>query len=853
MDSTTFANPLGMEFVGLALATWLFGVNTVQAFEYFMTYNDRLLLKLTVVAALILDLASTILTCWGLYLQVVVNFGRPPVLNLPLVILSAFIVQCVYRASERNKTLTLSILMGNSFYSFVVALTQLIITATLVLYFWRGRSHIGSVRSCQREEKSKVCRRTIASDNYSVLQILLAIFLFSMPNSFIWVILQSNLNKTYTLTFLAILNRRECLRRTAVSNMDEVILRVPMSAAINGHPSGDAAPNIELNYLSTFESDYILAISFELDLRMHRPVKRSRLKPYKRPSSSLYGAHHVPSTPELIDVTFVLYIFLWQLEKSSSAFAPISRPLAVQLSVSGRPQAVRLSMKTSSPVIVPRVSSAVRLNTLFPSSHVVESLDKSDHSQGITWPPIVTHIPEDTNEVGEGSSINMVSTSQFEDDDSIFKLPCRKFLLPVRIGEQESKARQHLLQLATLARELNRTLVLPNVGRSRLGVSAKWPFETYYDAQTFAASRGFAATMQLADFRSWTHGRQVELTSHFVSMKIKGKGDHAEAGREDFTLGETEIDPKLSLCLEAKLPDLRLSSPTGLLVSFKPGRLKNMHTPSQLVQLFSGPVYRKSSAESHLANPSDGLLPDVATVTDFANVDVIVVDYDLRYPIFNEPSVGLSYALPLYDLADKLAETARPFLAVHWRMEGVPVQNLAWCAVSLINVLRGLLEEGQGENIRSVWFATDYPLLLDESTSNGINGRGPPRYGGRKSSTFKTLTSEHDDAVELVKDAFRPGRELDAYRLTDLSEQLLSYSYTEGKFDIEDELLEDSGIHGILDKLVTVQSQIFVSGSEDCSKTSSFSKQIIDGRQEAYTTDTQKVDIRNVVEYFGEW
>lgn len=58
---------------------------------------------------------------------------------------------------------------------------------------------------------------------------------------------------------------------------------------------------------------------------------------------------------------------------------------------------------------------------------------------------------------------------------------CR-FLVAARIGEQESKAMQHLYQLGLLARSLNRTLVLPNVDRARFGSCQAHPFEFYYQA-----------------------------------------------------------------------------------------------------------------------------------------------------------------------------------------------------------------------------------------------------------------------------------------------------------------------------------------------------------------------------------
>lgn len=75
----------------------------------------------------------------------------------------------------------------------------------------------------------------------------------------------------------------------------------------------------------------------------------------------------------------------------------------------------------------------------------------------------------------------------------------------------------------------------------------------------------------------------------------------------------------------------------------------------------------------------------------------------------------------------------------------------------------------------------------------------------------------------------------------------------EGNIQFEEEVLEDSGVSGILDKLVSMQSQVFISGSRACSKTSSSSKQIVNFRESVMRDNEIGLDIRNVVELFGEW
>ncbi|KAF8434179.1 hypothetical protein L210DRAFT_3348147, partial [Boletus edulis BED1] len=159
---------------------------------------------------------------------------------------------------------------------------------------------------------------------------------------------------------------------------------------------------------------------------------------------------------------------------------------------------------------------------------------------------------------------------------------------------------------------------------------------------------------------------------------------------------------------------------------------------------------------------------------------------------------------------------------VHWRMENVPVQNLAWCAASLVSTLHALLHDDvTGKDVRHVWLATDHTRPLsafmddhDVGMAKDVRDDGPMR----KSSTFKTVSLEHDDAIGILAEAFQSGGELEAWKLTDLAGQIRHYPYVEGRFDVNETLLGDSGVFGILDKLVVVQARVFVSGSTDCSK-----------------------------------
>ncbi|KAH7882815.1 hypothetical protein F5I97DRAFT_1899787 [Phlebopus sp. FC_14] len=268
MDSTVLANTLGMEFVGFTLATWLFGVNTLQAYIYFQQYNDTLPLKLTAILAIILDVANTAFGAWGIYLQIIPDFGKTPNTNIPLTlqstigIMSIFVVQCflvqsIWRVSRRNKWLTvfivtlsmlgfaiglvvsaqliisleISILETTSSLVTItlgVALTTLsdvVITASLVGYLFHEKGSVTSASHLLERLISFAVQRGVL---ITLAQSLVVILTYAEPKTFAWALFQYSLGKIYTYTFFAILNRRDDLRRSTTVIESRITPQFPM-------------------------------------------------------------------------------------------------------------------------------------------------------------------------------------------------------------------------------------------------------------------------------------------------------------------------------------------------------------------------------------------------------------------------------------------------------------------------------------------------------------------------------------------------------------------------------------------------------------------------------------------------
>jgi hypothetical protein len=314
---------------------------------------------------------------------------------------------------------------------------------------------------------------------------------------------------------------------------------------------------------------------------------------------------------------------------------------------------------------------------------------------------------------------------------------------------------------------------------------------------------------------------------------------------------------------------------------------------------------------------------------DENELDVLVVNWDLRRPIFDlSPPLEGSQPTPASSEVDDRIETVpttlpysphlralskllapdhvnnsdmpeaeareggdegererrqQPYIAIHWRMETVPLSVLEDCAYALIDTLSNLLAEIEIENElvddfgdqpessvegrdgnkeqrsktkTKVWFASDYPYPLSARSSDS---RALP-----KSGTFKTFNEKHERAIRILKSAFHSppssasspplsdeahenegvleggigGGELAEWaELVDISSssirslangdssvwknQLNLNGTTSGPWGdpaATSELLQDTGVLGILDKLIVMRADWFVSGSRRCSR-----------------------------------
>jgi hypothetical protein len=325
--------------------------------------------------------------------------------------------------------------------------------------------------------------------------------------------------------------------------------------------------------------------------------------------------------------------------------------------------------------------------------------------------------------------------------------------------------------------------------------------------------------VELETFRSWTHaqGRQELIKSQLVSVASTLPAGAAFHGNAVYINPDVLVleynstvtwERHLPGCFFTQVRNLDFETmpvflSTGLAGNggyTKPIGNSIIHAFSAISSSTSG---RDTSLEIPLARVA---LPDRPSELE---PKVVLVNWDLHHPIFSSPAKGSSlyYSEKMRDLAKKRAPE-QPYLAVHWEMDTIDPKLLPDCAHALVDVLASLLrDESLSTNITTVWFASDYPYPI---VTQNRSQRRPAAIA--KSGTFKDFEIMHEEAIEILRSAFDKQGELNGWKLTDF------IGTNEDEAHMEGGMLQDSGVIGILDKIVSMNADLFVSGSNRCSR-----------------------------------
>ncbi|KAF6765821.1 hypothetical protein DFP72DRAFT_954192 [Ephemerocybe angulata] len=471
------------------------------------------------------------------------------------------------------------------------------------------------------------------------------------------------------------------------------------------------------------------------------------------------------------------------------------------------------------------------------------------------WPPTITRIPEgQAQRPASKKSVNLGPTSPPPEICGLKAgRPCR-FLFILRMAEQESKARMHFVQAALLARRLDRILVLPNVAKSRIGACYKHPFEAYYDTEAlFHAELPGPGYVTQDDFKIWSeyvaYQEKSPIPARLVSIAASTPKEIARASETvalevgitlEYYPTELARESEYPGCFPSKWNQLGLDD-RSIFVALDAQQpfMASQQDFGGTVAVALRTVNRTYSVPVSEPRPGD-LQEPLRDGVDERETDVLILNWDLRQPIFPPTASlpSLEYSPQLRRLATELAPST-PYVAIHWRMETVDPDLLEDCAHALVDVLSNLLHDigHLGRDIQEVWFASDYPHSISPSSGSAKAGQIA------KSGTFKTFGPQHESAVGILTAAFDEagGGDLAHWRLVDIGASLQTQRSSGSE---PTDLLQDTGVWGILDKMIVIQADLFVSGSKQCSRQSSFTRQVVETRQGKWK------ERRNVVTLF---
>ncbi|OBZ66222.1 hypothetical protein A0H81_13840 [Grifola frondosa] len=337
------------------------------------------------------------------------------------------------------------------------------------------------------------------------------------------------------------------------------------------------------------------------------------------------------------------------------------------------------------------------------------------------WPPIVTALPE--ARIASSSSTHLAGVST-EALDAQFceSAPCR-LLLPLSFPEREPKAQVHLAHVLSLARSLNRTLILPNVGHGRVGACQKWEFDAYFDIASIVRTSG-ASVMMMDDFKTWVDMRpkkpdaQIIVVDEIATEEVLKDGTSFFGDGVNVDVGDMQDGALKGVrCLKSRFRHMRLDGFSPLsahLISSDQHSFWSANS-SLLARALTREDVRLAAVRHNQATGDDlaldaqfGLQQEpLQSPSSASDPEVFLLQWDSHQ--IASSATTIEYSSKLWTLADKLVAslgTSFPYTGT-WREFPRSAPGMRGGTCGYLDAL--LLEGGLAEGLRTVWIASDYP------------------------------------------------------------------------------------------------------------------------------------------------
>jgi len=394
-------------------------------------------------------------------------------------------------------------------------------------------------------------------------------------------------------------------------------------------------------------------------------------------------------------------------------------------------------------MILPRV--------LYPGKYVKInqiSCNKANCDEVTNQPkPIIQFEPEkQVNQDLENDEFYHIKNTR-EHDDMVNQKYCNgprcKFLLayyPPSIDASTTDI--EYLTYIKLAESLGRTLVLVNVGLTRISSCQRFPFDFHYDVEKLQENYPNVKFISQRDFQKWSYQRILSpSTSHYYLT-------HGASENSINFLTPYSHSLKKVWCLD----------------KFKLNLNDDVTTFKQLRASWN--FWKVKGGRDIFKNFLINNLQD--------NSEVLLIRHDIREPIFNGKLPSLPYAKHIRDAVSNITNSLRPYAAIQWDIRHIKNENLPICAKRLVSKTKDLMNNTQIENI---YFSSNYPLSHLNEIIN--------------SSKLHYISELHTNTMEFIS------KEIPYHTADSLGVM---------KYSDDENLIESSGIRNILDKLVCVEA-----------------------------------------------
>ncbi|GBC05755.1 hypothetical protein RclHR1_06400005 [Rhizophagus clarus] len=371
-----------------------------------------------------------------------------------------------------------------------------------------------------------------------------------------------------------------------------------------------------------------------------------------------------------------------------------------------------------------------------------------------------------------------------------------KFILAYHPLEQESQANMHFESFIQISQRLNRTIVLPNVGGSRMHVCLPFQFSFYYDVEGLQEIFPTAQFITQEDFMNWT--KELDEKPDTFHANILPRETPFVVEYEEPTI-HTIKTLNNKECLNQF--DLKFDSVTTMFKTIYLG-----------VSFLYPPTKENKKIENFMLRE---LQTNAKVILMRHRLPTLLFADTVKFPI-------IPYSKKIIEIQQKITKKLGNYLAIHWRFEKGKLRLMTQCSQNLINWIKDFSKDHKIDNI---YLATDYPLQ-----------------GKAQSSSFFNIREHHHQAMRLFNSTIKFDTWISLNALDDL------------KNDQDDEKinkeLKGSGIQGIFDKLVLINADWFVSGPKGCARIRSrYTRRIRHAREKLMNSGNTK--IKNVSTLWG--